>query len=712
MLNDLVMDKVQALFDRLCTIAASHGRQLSGRQMLYAQRWLDAQRAGLLRRGAGKKNTGIVLAEADTGTGKTIGFALPLMAMLAMTGKRGAIGTSTHQLQRQMLHGDLARINQWLVESGHPPLKLAMQVGRQAFVSQAEVARLLAELSNDPAVLPEALEFLAELELWARAANEGKTSGLLADALLDLGYQDGMLPWGIQEDAVTLSASSPKEDRAAYDRHLAEADAANLVLVTHRRLTAAAAFRLHDMTKVDVLVVDEADQLRGAMESLLRFNVSLFRVGRVFDRLGFQHSRKALDELTRLVSDAYTGEEATPVILLPAATRKQITEQVEFLRSTVNAEFTAAEKAYGRMPALERTELLELLQILQRFVRYSEVGSKPGFFVTALSYSPAKHLPSLSVAPIYPGRLISELWKNDDSKLASVLLTAATLGDPGAQGGTDRYFRQVAFELGVNADSDEQYRELPLWGVYQPDRFGQMRFILPDPAAATPTRKEADEDGCAVLVPEWVAYAVRLVQEAASAGSRTLVLVRSFKEAALLAEALRPVLGTRLIEQVRGMPLKTAITQYSQDPAAVWISPTAWTGVDLPGLVPNLVIPRLPFVAEDTLSRALLTAYSLRTGEEVEKIVQARRTLTAKRLFRQGLGRGIRHASDRCTVYLGDPRFPVPSMNAHLLARAAQGKNVARASRQHGYMLEAIPARFRAGITSTAHPPRIFWDQP
>ena len=60
------------------------------------------------------------------------------------------------------------------------------------------------------------------------------------------------------------------------------------------------------------------------------------------------------------------------------------------------------------------------------------------------------------------------------------------------------------------------------------------------------------------------------------------------------------------------------------------------------------------------------------------------------RRLTQGMGRGIRSPEDRCTIWIGDPRFPLPaSMTADLRRALTQGpaeawKDFAR----------AIPLRF------------------
>lgn len=694
--------EIPALFDKLCAQAAIHGRALRPKQLVYAKRWLDAQLDSLRRFDAGSKETGVVLAEADTGTGKTMGYALPLMAVLSITGKRGAIGTSTHQLQRQMLSGDLAHINDWLEACGRPKLDLAMLVGRAAFVSADAIAHLQAVLGSTKGATREQLEFLDKLQSWAQAANREENSGLLVDALRDLSYDT--LPDGLSTVEVVLGPGSPDEDSSCYDRHLVAAEKANLVLLTQHRLAASALFGHADIQRnLDILVVDEADQLTNVLTSMLHFELSLTRLQRLLQHLQLGEANRLAGTLLAAVQQAPAPEQAIPMLQVPEQQRVAVLAAAEALLPVLRA-------SLKQLPAarLQDTEdLAQAVQILQQFINACQPPQ--GFFFSALSFSPTRKLPSIAVAPMYPGRLLANLWKNDDSNLAAVLLTAATLAEPGKQGDPVSAFTPVALDFGLLKSTAQQKLEHANWGVYSPDHFGKLRFILPDPAVVPPV-SGVDDEGCAMLDPGWVSYATKQILAAAkNPNQRTLVLVRSYADVAALSAGLAS-LGSRLLAQPRSMPLQAAAAEFVKNPGTVWLSPTAWVGLDLPGMIDNLIIPRIPFIRDSALLRALLKAYSLYTNQAVDSIMHARRMLQAKRLLRQGIGRGIRKEDDRCAIWLGDPRFPVPPTNSHLRQRASCGKAVRGVARAHPGLLGAIPSRFQPAISSTLYSPAIFWN--
>ena len=124
------------------------------------------------------------------------------------------------------------------------------------------------------------------------------------------------------------------------------------------------------------------------------------------------------------------------------------------------------------------------------------------------------------------------------------------------------------------------------------------------------------------------------------------------------------------------------------------MTPAGWAGLNLPGLVKHLVVARLPFAApnlvEDDLLRALLAARGM-GGREIDGILMGRRMEETRRRLRQGLGRAIRAPKDAATVWIGDPRFPLPDVLVRdRRARVSQGLAAPFTS-----FIATIPVRFR-----------------
>ena len=127
----------------------------------------------------------------------------------------------------------------------------------------------------------------------------------------------------------------------------------------------------------------------------------------------------------------------------------------------------------------------------------------------------------------------------------------------------------------------------------------------------------------------------------------------------------------------RGTKLDGYIGAFRENPEAALVTPAGWAGLNLPGLVKHLVVARLPFappnLVEDDLLRALLAARGM-GGREIDGILMVRRMEETRRRLRQGLGRAIRAPDDAATVWIGDPRFPLPDVLVRdRRARVSQG---------------------------------------
>jgi hypothetical protein len=231
------------------------------------------------------------------------------------------------------------------------------------------------------------------------------------------------------------------------------------------------------------------------------------------------------------------------------------------------------------------------------------------------------------------------------------------------------------------------------FGMYQvkplsiaPERFGTMRLRLADRKAPAP----GDEGG------RFIDYGAQVICEAATSG-RTLVLTPSYADMDLLA----PALPSGAILHRRGEALGPLVQRFVADPRAILVTPAAWAGLDLPGMIDNLVVLRLPNPPPDRLREAVLTKALERRGmsaDDARNILFNDARGESLRRLAQGIGRGIRSESDQCTVWIADPRFPLPAAWVRdLRRRLTQGP---AAGWQE--MAKAIPRRFRSGGPTSA----------
>ena len=689
-------------------LASKDGFSIQPGQRDYAQRWAETlSRAAQGRLGLPDQKPHLLMLGADTGTGKTIGYSAPLLA-LACTGQRVAIATHSHQLQRQLIGtpenpGDLVRVAGWMAALGHGQLKIARRLGAQAFISCAAVDDLLQALKNDKESWVTAQE-IADVQAlldFAIDAMQGKNSGLIEDAIEQFG---GQLPVGISSSDVCLNSLSPQEDREAFEAHLATADDADVVIMTHHYIAACAMYRNGKLSNrgFAAIVVDEADRLSATAETAFQFNLSLRRLESVLERIPGAVGRDAVTlagELSGAVSSVQFGKNQRSIALsaTPISTQSNIASHLGVLNETVKV----IARRKGIDPKL-KVELDEASSLMSRVL-----NSKPNqSFAAAISISPTRKFPSISIAPLAPGRMISRLWSNelqDDDEaggvvresIGAMLFTSATMGTPGRVREPSHRFKNIAFALNVPTQSNDRcYVDTALWEQFEPIKFGAVHFILADPSLPSPV-KGVDEDSAAELDTDWLAYAAKMVAKAHSVGGRTLVLTGSYKETALLAKELVDI-GVKVIEQTRLAGAATCIDKYKLSENAIWLSPTSWEGLNLPGMIQNLVITRLPMQATDELTRAIMSAQGKLTNASVQSILHANAMNAAKRKFRQGFGRAIRSKTDKARIWIADPRFPV-AVSSPIVKRHFAELSFGRVKFYPAFH-EVIPERFRRKI--------------
>ena len=666
-------------------LAERDGFKAQAGQRDYAQRWAEAICRSIDNKSINREMpASLVLASADTGTGKTIGYATPLLLRAAMGVKVG-ISTHSHALQRQFIGtrgrpGDLQRVAGWIQELQLGSLKIRRRLGRKAFISLEAVERVYKRLFDElPASERESddwksLESLLEFAMTANSGSE-LASGLIEEAIDQLG---GELPYDLTAASICLGIDASEDDEYRYNEHLIEAEEADVVIFSHAYIASCAIYRsgrlLTDST-LDSLVIDEADRLVDVAGSAFRTDLSVRRcelgLFKLPNRIG-EDAGNAMKAFGDCIQEIRGGQKAIPVDSLEPLH----SEKLQNCAATAAKKLTLCLKKLKQVKNTPRhtiEDLTDQVIAIEDFVRASSTAETKKTFLAAISYSPVKSLPSISVIPAAPGRILARLWNVQSDKstpdvkwtaVNSVLFTSATLGVPGLQGIAEKRFSNIAYELGIylNAPKDKppiQKPEVDLWASFEPAKFGRIRYILADPSVPAPT-SGVDDTKSSILNPEWVAYAAQMIANAHATSGRTLVLCASYKEVQIFSDALSEKgLAQNLITQVRGSSPKASENEFLENPRAIWLSPTSWEGLNLPGKIANLVVLRIPFKGPDEVSRAILNSLGRHTHQEVDTLLRAKMMNGAKRQLRQGFGRPIRNASDQASVWIADPRFPM-----------------------------------------------------
>ena len=240
-----------------------------------AQRALSRMIAGLYNSG------GVGVAEAGTGTGKSVAYLLPAIRWALQNGERTVVSTNTINLQEQLVDKDLPLLRRALGE----PFRFALVKGRSNYVS---IRRALLAKANAATLLePEKQAELRGILDWINTTGDGSLS--------DLPFRPSGEVWDeVQSETdVCLRAKCPHFQDCFYQKSRRDAAQANVLVVNHHLLFSDLAVRRLQgnytapavLPHYKRLVLDEAHNLEEAATSHLGSTVSRRGIFRTLRRL-------------------------------------------------------------------------------------------------------------------------------------------------------------------------------------------------------------------------------------------------------------------------------------------------------------------------------------------------------------------------------------------------------------------------------------------
>ena len=593
----------------------------------------------------------VTLTQAATGTGKTVALLAPILALAGLQKRQGVrshratLSTYTNQLTRQILEDDAPRVSRALESLGYPAVSVATRAGRRQFIDPDRVERSLARL-DDRRDGPDgrSLESLGAFSTFAEAEDHGV-----------------YLPPDFTADALCLTPKSSPPAAAAFAACKRAAAEADVVLTNHALVLTDCRLRGRLLGPVvETVVFDEADALPEAARSVADDRIDLALVRDIVDAVGAD-AREPFEALARLCAEE--TRRGKHRLLALCSSRRAILELVgricEALEDGARTDDEAAEEA----------------GLLRARLRYFEACAQSEAAIAAIAAGPA---PALAVVHREPVRLVRGLL----NRTRAAFFVSATLAAPAVRPSPNDFLRALGIAPGMRAPARLNFAG---WAELEPRRYGRMGFRFADRAVPGPFERDRDPP---VSHPAHLDYVARAIEEARKSG-RVLVLCTSY---ALVDELAKRVSSP--VVHVRGARLGSCLDAFRADRRAVLLTPAAWSGVSLPGLVDHVVIPRVPFrphAVRDAATRSFLAQLGL-SPVAAQRLVASDRNAAVRRKLAQGIGRGIRGPRESCTVWLLDPRFPLPKS----MARAIGGPGQGRAAK-HLQLINCIPARFRNG---------------
>ena len=575
---------------------------------------------------------GVLLAEAGTGTGKTLAYLVPAI----LSRQRVLISTGTKNLQEQIYFKDLPVLREAL----GVPFKAAYMKGRANYLC----LHRLDQLRASPAV-PH--DFVSMVDEWRSVTDTGDRA-----ELRDL-PEDSSLWHDVSATADTcLGNNCPQYQECYVTRMRQKAAESDLVIVNHHLLCADASVRQSSYGEVipecRYAVLDEAHQLEDVATQYFGIAISNYRVDdlvrdgeRALNLGTIEDADSNLRRSLRRVDDharEFFGRLAMARQSRGSFGEERVRVSGEWFGDIVDdglgliSGLDALQHDMARMAGTGTGGSIANEDAASLSQRAGEMRENLSFLLEASNPSFVYFLETrnrgvfLRAAPIDVSSIIREQLLD---RMRATILTSATLTVAGS-------FEYVKRRLG--ADDANQMRV--------PSEFDfteQAILYLPKqmPAPKSPEYGEA--------------VAREVLDLLLRTEGRAFVLFTSYAMLRSVRDRVELDLPYPLIVQGTA-PRSALLAQFRATPNAVLFATSSfWQGVDVVGeQLSCVIIDKLPFASPgDPITAARIEAITAEGGDAFQEY-QVPLAILA---MLQGLGRLIRHRSDRGVLAVLDPRL-------------------------------------------------------
>jgi ATP-dependent DNA helicase DinG len=595
---------------------------------------------------------GVLMAEAGTGTGKTLAYLVPAV----LSGQRVLISTGTKNLQEQIYFKDIPALRSAL----DVPFSATYMKGRANYLCLHRLDQI-----ND-ASGPAAFDvFLPIVREWAARTETGDCAEL-QDLPEDVPFWND-----VSATAETcLGTECKRYDECFVTRMRQRAAESDVVIVNHHLLCADAAVRKNAFGEVipacNHAILDEAHQLEDVATQYFGVGVSTYRIDDLaqdIERLGRPDTAKAVEKLrdrarmffneiafAHRADGRARGEErvrATPSSLAQASEgAAMLAGALDIVEATLKLlRIKSDAPDEGERDSHIPPDVQEQVDALAR--RADEIRADVRFLMRADEAEYVYFVEFrgrgifLRASPIDVSTIVRELLLD---KMRTTVLTSATLTVDGS-------FDYLKTRLGIRRTDEIR---LPSEFNFERQALLYLPSRMPDPRS-----------------PEFAGAAGREVIEILRrTHGRAFVLFTSYATLRAVQGIAEMALDYPIFVQGT-MPRTQLLKMFRETPHSVLLATSSfWQGVDVVGeALSCVIVDKLPFASPgDPITAARIDAIRARGGEPFEDY-QVPLAILA---LQQGLGRLIRHRRDRGVLAVLDPRLRTKGYGRRFLASIPQ----------------------------------------
>lgn len=570
----------------------------------------------------------INVLKAETGIGKSLGYAVPLALNCIATNTRGIICTYTKNLRHQLIN-EMELTNKICEKITGQTVTYAIRRSRFDYTSPKKInyfkdhpdyEKVLAWYNTQIE-----LYGICELASWREEEEEDTT-----------------YPFNITNPRDLCMNVQEAKEHPIFSNDLENCKNATIVITTSSMLFhwIAVYFKDHifgDKTNIKSLVIDEGHKLCDVAK--MNFNWKLdFTIIRNHV-IKYPHIVKCVDEtISHIPNGIFKCDENMPFQqrLNWGNLQDKFGELFNLIKNMDNE--------------LDDTELEDTIQHLGFFLEVMEETDVPyAVNQTKGRFGGNQKEKTFEYITTHPGSIYSRLW-GQESPLSFINITSASILE------IDNFMASIGRSKKNNIIRNNFHQT---YAEYSPENFGKMKIVLPRYTLNSLNGDQQIIDTACQIIKLVHNVDVRWNCEIDD-NHRTLVIIPSYIRINSVISKLKEcdIDMNNVLVQKPQQSISELGNAFKQNKNAILFT-TSWEGYEFvennKSLVKNILIPFYPYPPVDDLYREALR--NVNNKSNVEGIINAKYNDEAAQKLIQGIGRGIRCPTDSCVIFTVDSRI-------------------------------------------------------